>query len=330
MTDDPVSRSLVPLDLHNLDDFLPEVQRLDVEISVHSFKKPLDSSNMGPEHWLHLTKLVEQHYSTQDGFVVLHGTDTMAFTASALSFLMPNLGKPVIITGSQLPLGKLRTDGVENLVTAIEIAADTINGRPAIQEVAIYFGASLFRGNRTHKSNTENFNAIESANFPALVDAGIHLRYNERVLRRPQDKFTAGKSLSDRVGLVKFFPGIRPGFVRQSLLGDDIKVAVLETYGSGNLPTHPEILEILEEAAKAGIWMINVTQCSKGFVEQGLYKTSTALRSLGLISAGDMTTEAALTKAMVLLDRCETKDDFEREFIRSMCGEVTNFSVLRS
>lgn len=324
MTEDPDTGSLVPLDFNNLEEFLPELKRLDLDLEVRELS-PQDSSNVGPVQWLEIAGAVEQAFDHFDGFVVLHGTDTMSFTASAVSFLLENLSKPVIFTGSQLPLGKLRTDGVENMITAIQIAGDG-----TLEEVAIYFGSQLYRANRTHKHNTEHFDAIASYNLPPLAEAGIHLRYNEPLLLRADpEKFKCYDALDPRVGLVKFYPGMPHPLLADMLTSNAVKVIVLETFGSGNLPSDPDTLSLLRQSCEAGKWLINVTQCRTGFVQQGLYETSAALRDLGIISGADMTTEAAITKSMWLLTWCENREEFEREFRISHRGEVTNYSVLR-
>lgn len=330
MTEDPATRSLVPINFDRLEDSLPGLKRLSVDVDVIAEFEPKDSSDIGPEDWLRFSGAIAQHYHHYDGFVVLHGTDTMAFTASAMSFLLTGLAKPVILTGAQLPLGRVRTDGMENLITAIQIAGDRDPDGPSIREVAVYFGSELYRGNRTHKSNTEHFDAIESANCAPLATAGIHVRYHDHRLKPKPTALQARNALNPNVTLVKVFPGMSADQLQHALAIPGIRCAVIESFGSGNLPGAPAFLQVLEAATNRNIWLINVTQCSTGFVEHGLYATSAGLDGAGLISGGDMTTEAALTKAMVLLEVCENRRDFEREFHRPWCGERTNSSVFRT
>ena len=324
MTEHPESGALVPLDFDNLENLLPELRRLDVDLVVREIPAQ-DSSNIGPINWLEMARTVGQAYDQFDGFVMLHGTDTMAYSASALSFLFENLGKPVVITGSQLPLGKLRTDGVENMITAIQIAADS-----HVQEVCVYFGSRLYRGNRTHKHNTEHFDAIDSPNLPPLAEAGIHLRYNDTELITSNGQpFKVHAQLDARVGLVKFYPGMPAALLEAQLTSDAVQVVVLETFGSGNVPSDRLTLNALARAVDSGKWLVNITQCATGFVEQGLYETSSALEKVGITPGADLTTEAAVTKSMWLLTWCQTHAEFEREFLHAQRGELTNFSLLK-
>lgn len=324
MTEHPDSGALVPLDFDNLEALLPELRRLEVDLEVMELPAQ-DSSNIGPTNWLQMANTVKQAYAHFDGFVLLHGTDTMAYTASALSFLFENLGKPVVVTGSQLPLGKLRTDGVENMITAIQIAADR-----HVQEVCVYFGSKLYRGNRTHKHNTEHFDAIDSPNLAPLAEAGIHLRYNDaELITADTQQFKVHSQLDARVGLVKFYPGMPTSLLQAQLSSEAVQVVVLETFGSGNVPSDPGTLDALTRAVDSGKWLVNITQCATGFVEQGLYETSSALDKLGITPGADLTTEAAITKSMWLLTWCKTHVEFERAFLHSHRGELTNFSVLK-
>ena len=323
MTVEAQTGALVPLDWSDLGNYLPELSKLGLDIEMESLDSLLDSSNVGPAQWTLLAKKVAEASKKADGIVLLHGTDTMAYTASALSFMLQGLNKPVIITGSQIPLGELRTDGIENLITSLKIAGDRDAKGAIVREVAVYFGSHLYRGNRTHKNSTEHFEAIASPNYPPLAEAGIHIRYHKRQLWTADSQpFAPQFDLDTRVGLVKFFPGMSAEMLGALLNHPSAKVVLLETFGSGNLPTDPKILAELRGAVANGKWLVNVTQCATGFVQQGLYETSEALRSLGIIGAEDLTTEAAVTKSMVLLARCKTKEDFALEFTRNLVGEL--------
>jgi L-asparaginase len=331
MMEDLQSGALVPFDFNHLQDQMPELKRFKFHIDVVSFEQPIDSSNVSIETWQHIAGIVQSQYHAYDGFVVLHGTDTMAYSASALSFMLENLRKPVVFTGSQLPIGKLRTDGKENLITAIEIAAAKRDGEPVVQEVAIYFESRLFRGNRTHKYNTENFDAFESANFPALAEVGIHIFFNHELLFRSQGSHSlmVRTNWCDRVGVLKLFPGIHPSMVEGLLSADGLKGMVIETFGSGNAPRYPWFVDMLQKAVDKGIVLVNVSQCNKGFVEQGRYETSSDLAKVGVIGGADLTTEAALTKLMYLLGQDLERRDVERYMMASLRGELTSFSPFR-
>ena len=321
MMEDPESGSLIPFDFAQLRVHVPELRRFDCSIEAVSFDHPIDSSDVSIESWQRMAQMVEVNYDHYDGFVILHGTDTMAFSASALSFMLQNVAKPIIFTGSQLPIGQIRTDGKENLITAIEIAADTENGMPIVQEVCVLFQSKLFRGNRTHKYSTENFDAFESANLPALAEIGIHIQYRKDLLLRPEGSLTIRKSFDENVGILKIFPGISRKYVEAVLSLDGIKAFVLETFGAGNGPTDTWFLDALRHATSRGIIILNVTQCNKGMVEQGLYETSSAFEKIGIISGGDMTTEAALVKLMYLLGLNYSASDMKRILLESISGE---------
>lgn len=324
MVADARSGTLHAMDLDRLEEQVPELARMGISLETVAFATPVDSSDMHPEQWLRIAGIIGERYAEFDGFVVLHGSDTMAYTASALSFLLENLGKPVILTGSQLPLGTIRTDGKENLLTAIEIAAATENGRPVVAEVAIYFEYSLYRGNRTLKVHAERFEAFRSPNWPVLAEAGVHIRYDRAALMPPPDgALQVHTRMDDRVGMVRLFPGIRAAWVRALLADPELKAVVLATFGSGNGPTDASFVEALRQARERGIVLVNVTQCVGGRVEQGRYQTSRAFVDLGVVSGADLTTEAAITKLMFLLGQGLGPDEVMRRMVGSLRGELT-------
>ncbi len=303
---------------------IPELKLLDCEIESISFENPIDSSNMNPQKWAQLATMIEDNYSAFDGFVVLHGSDTMSYTASALSFMMEHLAKPIIFTGSQLPIGDLRTDAKENLITAIQIASLRENGRAVIQEVGLYFEYKLYRANRTTKINAEHFKAFTSPNYSFLIESGVHLKMNPDLFlpTKENDGLVVHKNLDTNVIILKLFPGISEQVIAAVVAIPNLKGIVLETYGAGNAPTDEWLLAVLQKAIQNGIHIINVTQCSGGSVRMGQYETSTALREIGVISGKDITTEAAITKLMYLLGQNELSTNFKELFETSLRGEI--------
>ena len=316
--------ALMPFNFDSVYEQIPVLRNLHYNIDFYTFDSLIDSSNMHPNFWIRLAEVIEDNYEAYDGFVVLHGSDTMAYTASALSFMLENLNKPVILTGSQLPLGVIRTDGRENFINSIEIAAASKNDIPLIPEVAIYFENRLLRGNRTSKLNAENFNAFFSGNFPALAEVGVHVKYNHNYIHKPNTKkLIVHKKLDNNVAILKLFPGISENTVQAILNTSKLRAVILETFGAGNAPTDIWFIKLLEKAIKKGIIIINVTQCKEGAVEIGKYETSVGLGKIGVIGGHDITTESAITKLMYLMGDGHNNEKIIKLLNISLRGEIT-------
>ena len=325
MVNDPFTGTLVPIDFRHISDQVPELQRFGFNLGTITFDPVIDSSDVSPDTWIRIANTIFEEYDHFDGFVVLHGTDTTSYSASALSFMLSGLEKPVIFTGAQLPIGVLRTDGKENLITAIEIAAASENGLPLVPEVCIYFENKLLRGNRTIKFSAEHFNAFTSPNLPPLAEAGLQIRYNRNLIRYPTVRrpLKVSAEFDTGVAVLRLFPGIGQAVVRSLLRTEGLHGLILETYGTGNAPTLDWFLgEIRSFIARGGI-VLNVTQCQAGSVEMGLYETSAGLRSAGVISGRDITTEAAVTKMMILLGNSMPKVKTETLLSQSLSGEMS-------
>jgi len=327
MVKDPATGALKPFDIDNLYKHIPVLESYPFKIDSVAFEPLIDSSSINPDHIIKLTQIIKDNYEDYDGFVVLHGSDTMAYTASFMSFMLENLNKPVIFTGAQLPLGILRSDGRENLINAIEIASANEDGTPLVPEVAICFENELYRGNRTHKTNAEDFEAFRSGNYPTLASIGVHIKYYHSSILKPRfKKLKAHMELNNNVTVLKLFPGINKKVVRTLLTIPGLKGVVLETFGSGNAPDAHWFLEEIGSAVERGLIIYNVTQCESGSVEMGKYATSLALQKKGVVSGYDITTEAALAKLMYLLGRNLSADKVKQLLTMSLRGELTTKS----
>lgn len=328
MIEDPQSHTLQPFDFSHLMAAVPKVKMLNYDIDSLQLNPPIDSSNITPEHWSEIAHAIEKNYYSCQGFVVLHGTDTMAYTASALSFMLENLRKPVIITGSQLPIGEVRTDGEENLITALQVAAATVpaTGEPMVQEVAILFENHLWRGNRSTKMSATGFNAFQSYNYPELAHIGLGITFNTDALyRMPSTRplKVRDRMDADKVMFIKLYPGIPSSTMSHLLATPGIKGVVLETYGAGNSPSDEWFISLIRKATDAGVVIVNVTQCLNGGVNDSLYETGNALAQAGVISGHDITSEAAITKLMYLLGMGLDSEGVKRYMSLDLCGEVT-------
>ncbi|WP_418982429.1 asparaginase [Alistipes sp.] len=326
MKTDAETGALVPFDFSGIYDEFPSLKRLNVDIDVLTMSPVIDSSNVSPENWVAMAELIRDNYARYDGFVVLHGTDTMSYTASALSFLLENLAKPVVFTGSQIPIGVLRTDGRENLITAIEIAGAQIGGRPEVPEVSLYFQNRLFRANRTSKRSAEALSAFRSDNYPPLAEVGVNIAYNLPAILRPEQtspELRISTRLARGIEVVKLFPGIGEEILRAMLSAPGLRAVVLETFGAGNAPTAEWFIRLLREAIDRGVYVVNVSQCGSGRVSMELYETGLRLQNCGVLCGYDMTTEAAVTKLMYVLGK-ELPDDQTRLLLRKpLRGEFT-------
>jgi len=331
MKADPVDQTLKPFNFDQILEEVPELGKFTCKIDSYTFDPLIDSSDVEPSLWVALAELIRDRYDDYDGFVVLHGTDTMSFSASALSFMLEDLGKPVVFTGSQLPIGTLRTDGKENLISAVEIAsAKDAAGQAVVPEVCVFFDALLLRGNRTTKVNAEGFHAFQSGNFPPLAEAGIQIRYNSGFIRRPSSPSAPLRihtDLDTRVSILKIHPGITPQVVRNILCGPQTRAVILETYGSGNALTKEWFLDIVQEAAAMDKILLNVTQCLTGSVNMDLYATGKHLKDAGVISGLDLTTESALGKLFFLMGETPDNARVRLELQKDLRGEISSLTL---
>ncbi len=327
MKQDMKDLTLKPFDFSQILDEVPEIRKFAFKIDTYSFEPPIDSSDVEPSLWQNLARLIKEKYEDYDGFIILHGTDTMSYSASALSFMLDGLTKPVIFTGSQLPIGVPRTDGKENLISAVEIAsAKDKDGHPAVPEVCVCFDSLLMRGNRSTKVNSEVFRAFQSPNFPPLAEAGINIRYNNEYIRKPNDWYqslTINTELDTRVSILKIHPGITPEVVRNILCGKDTRAIIMETYGSGNAPTRDWFLDIVKESSAMNKIIVNVTQCLAGTVNMNIYANGKALERAGVIDGYDSTTESALAKLFYLMGKSRDNEWVKAMMSRNLKGEIS-------
>lgn len=324
---DAQAGALMPFDFKQIRAAVPELDKFDIHIDTYTFETLIDSSNVDPALWVKLARIIKDNYNRYDGFVVLHGTDTMSYTASALSFIIEGLGKPVILTGSQLPIGVPRTDGRENLISSVEIAAaKNADGSAKVPEVCIFFGGQLMRGNRTTKINAESFRAFTSPNYPPLAEAGINIRYYDGLIRRGGTnslQIGLNDSLDTRVSILKLHPGITPQVVKNVLLGAETRAVIIETYGSGNAPSADWFIQAVSEAVNMGKVVVNVTQCPAGMVDMDLYATGKNMKNAGVLSGVDSTTEAMLAKLFILLGSGLDNADIAAKLACNLKGEIT-------
>jgi len=325
MREDPIAKTLVPMKFGMLLDEIPELSKLGYTISSITFNPPIDSSNITPAIWTQLARTIQKNYTKYDGFVILHGTDTMSYTASALSYMFENLDKSIVMTGSQLPIDVLRTDGKENIITSVQIAAAKKEGKSVVPEVCIYFDSQLFRGNRTTKKDSAQFSAFASYNYPALARAGVDIVYNYERINYPQNNgvLKINTTVDDRVIILKIFPGLNRHYFESILQMADLRGVVLESYGSGNMPTTGWLLSAIKKATRRGVILMNVSQCPGGKVVMGHYETSIALQKAGVISGGDSTVEAAVTKLMFLLGQNLSPDETKYYLSNNLKGEIS-------
>lgn len=328
MKQDPETLALTPFNFDQILAEVPELKKIVHTIDTFSFFPPIDSSDIEPSFWQDIAKLIKEKYNSYHGFVILHGTDTMSYSASALSFMLENLEKPVIFTGSQLPIGMLRTDGKENLISSIEIAAerDPSSGRAVVPEVCVYFESQLYRGNRTTKFNAENFRAFRSPNYPCLAEAGIHIKYNTPYINYPREwgkELNIKTAINTNVAILKIFPGISEAAIKSTLEIPNLRAIILETYGSGNAPTKTWFLDLLSNATSKGIIVLNITQCHAGSVDMEAYSTGIMLKKMGVVGGFDCTTEAAISKLFFLMGHYNNNQTIKTLLTKSMRGEIS-------
>lgn len=326
MGHNPDTGALEPLNFDHLLSNFPEFALLPTEVDTYQFTPPIDSSDMSLRRWAQLVRIIADNYEAYDGFVVLHGTDTMAYTASALSFMLENLTKPVILTGSQLPIGQLRTDGKENLLTSIELAAAFgEDGRPMVPEVCIYFSGRLLRGNRSTKESADGFNAFNSFNYPHLCEAGVEFQFNPHYILKPDysKPMIPHTAMDPNVVVFSLFPGIQENVVRHMLEAPELRGIVMRSFGSGNAPQKPWLMRLLKDATQRGVTVVNISQCVAGFVKMGRYDTGFQLQDAGVVSGGDSTVESAITKLMFLQAHYKDVRAIRSLMGRSICGEIT-------